>query len=281
MVSYYKITAVNSAPGPNRCRQRRSALRCPPPTSADRQPPQHAGSVKLTWSASAGTTLYHIEREVVGTGVFTEVGTTAGLTFTDTGLTGGTYYAYQIRAQNGAGYSAYTNMAIGHHAGRRGPQARPARSKRVESSGQVSLTWTAASGTVSAYHVEREAQGDTSFTEIAGNVTGTSFTDTTMQTGVTYIYRVRAENGGAFGGYTANVTVTTGIAGPTGLAAAAVSTTEIDLSWAAAAGTITRYHIERQDPEYTGVVGNRHEHRPDLSGHDGGDWNQLQLSRSR
>ena len=44
------------------------------------------------------------------------------------------------------------------------------------------------------------------------------------------------------------MTVTTGIAAPTNLAAVAVSGTEIDLSWAAAAGTITRYHIERQDP---------------------------------
>lgn len=70
----------------------------------------------------------------------------------------------------------------------------------ANSSTQVSLTWSASTGTVTAYHVERSTDG-VNFTEIAGKVTGPSFVDTSAQPNTTYTYRVRAENSGQFSGY--------------------------------------------------------------------------------
>ncbi len=44
---------------------------------------------------------------------FAQIGTTAGTTYNDTGLTGSTSYSYRVRASDSAGHlSPYSNLAI-------------------------------------------------------------------------------------------------------------------------------------------------------------------------
>ena len=128
---------------------------------------------------------------------------------------------------------------------------------------QVALSWTASAGTITAYHLERSTNG-INFGEIAGNVSGTSYTDSTAQGNVTYTYRVCAENSGFFSGYSNTNQVTTPPAlitapsAPTALTAMATSSTSVSLSWAASTGTITAYHVERSinGVNFTEIAGN-------------------------
>lgn len=60
---------------------------------------------------------------------------------------------------------------------------------------QVQISWGATAG-ADHYEVERSPNLSTSYTVIAGNVTGTSFTDTTVVSVNAYLYRVRAVSAG-------------------------------------------------------------------------------------
>jgi hypothetical protein len=60
--------------------------------------------------------------------------------------------------------------------------------------GQVSLTWTAASGAV-GYSVHRGTASGGPYTMVKSNLGGTSFTDTGLANGTTYFYVVTATNG--------------------------------------------------------------------------------------
>ncbi len=60
---------------------------------------------------------------------------------------------------------------------------------------QVVISWDATSG-ADHYEVERTTNVSTTYTGIANNVTGTTFTDTTVSSVTAYLYRVRAVSSG-------------------------------------------------------------------------------------
>ena len=57
-----------------------------------------ANQINLSWSAVSGATEYRILRSTTSGGPYTQVGTTTGTTFPDTGLTCNTGYFYVVRA---------------------------------------------------------------------------------------------------------------------------------------------------------------------------------------
>ena len=77
-------------------------------------------TVNLTWIASTdnvGVTNYLVERcQGAGCTSFAQVGTTAGTTYSDTGLLSGTSYSYRVRATDAAGnVSGYFKRFHNHH----------------------------------------------------------------------------------------------------------------------------------------------------------------------
>jgi hypothetical protein len=71
-----------------------------------------ANSAMLSWGASSGTvTNYQIERATGASSTsFSQVGTSTGTSFTNTGLTANTTYRFRVRATNSAGASGYSGI---------------------------------------------------------------------------------------------------------------------------------------------------------------------------
>src|SRR4029077_12267211 len=112
------------------------------------------------------------------------------------------------------------------------------------SSTRVDLSWSAATHdvAVTGYLIARcQGVGCPSFTQIAAPPgTGVAYSDTGLTAGTTYSYRGRATDAaGNLGGYSPVSTATTPTpdvtppSAPATLSAAAVSNTQVNLSWAA------------------------------------------------
>jgi hypothetical protein len=112
------------------------------------------------------------------------------------------------------------------------------------SSSQINLTWTASTTSGVTYSIfSSTTSGFTpsSANQIASGVSGTTYSDTGLVASTTYYYVVEAVNSGgpSTASNEANATTmpaaacTTAPSAPTGLAATAASSTQIDLSWTA------------------------------------------------
>jgi hypothetical protein len=61
------------------------------------------GQVALSWTAALGATAYNVERSTSSSGPFTSIATPSGTSYTDTGVTAGTTYYYEVAGVNSAG----------------------------------------------------------------------------------------------------------------------------------------------------------------------------------
>lgn len=154
----------------------------------------------LSWNASTesgGTiSMYLVERcQGVGCGSFSQIGTTTGTTFNDTGLAPSTAYTYRVRAQDTSNnVGPYSNVVAFTT-----PPTIPAAPGNVTataaSSQGINLSWIASAengGTVASYSVERcTGASCTNFAQI-GTALGSTYNDTGLTSATTYTYRVRA-----------------------------------------------------------------------------------------
>jgi uncharacterized repeat protein (TIGR03806 family) len=184
------VTAAGSPPPP------------PPPT-----PPgsltataTSSSSIALTWTdASTNETGFELERSADNVTFAPRTSLPAGTTqFTDTGLTAATRYYYRVRAVNGAGASAYSNVASADTTSTPPPPSPPAAptglTATAASSTQIALAWTDASTNESGFQIERSTDNVTFSLRTTTAAGATSASDTGLTASTTYYYRVRAIN---------------------------------------------------------------------------------------
>lgn len=186
-------------------------------TAADSEPPsrptglnataQSPISVQLTWTASTdntGVTGYDIRRN----GAI--VGTSAGTSYTDNGLTPDTDYTYDVRAKDGySNVSAWSDPDVAHTPADTQPPTVPANLvANATSSTTVSLSWDASTDNagVAGYEIRRDGS-------IIGTSATNSYGDTGLSAGVLYFYEVRAKDAVPnYSGWSAGKSVRTPIA---------------------------------------------------------------------
>jgi hypothetical protein len=119
------------------------------------------------------------------------------------------------------------------------------------SSSQINLSWTDNANNENGFKVEQSTDG-TNFTQIAmPGSNAVSFSVTGLSASTTYFYRVASFNDAGNSAYSNTASATTSApppplpASPSGLSAAAVSSTQINLSWTDNSGNESGFRIER------------------------------------
>jgi hypothetical protein len=129
-----------------------------------------------------------------------------------------------------------TNSAITNNSTSIAPPGAPNIGTVTAGSNQVTVNWTAGTGTTTSFNIQRSLSVGSGFSNLpAGTgVTGTSFVDTTAVNGTTYYYKVVGVNSGGTSvasAASAAATPITVIAGPTSLTAVYTAGVGIVLNW--------------------------------------------------
>jgi fibronectin type 3 domain-containing protein len=210
------------------------------------------GRVVLTWAASPGAVSYNLYRGTIAGGESpTPIQTgIASPSFTDTAVTNGQAYFYDVTAvdpasaspPNPGGESAPSAEAS---ATPQSPPPAPTNPNAGAGNAQVTLTWTPSAGATS-YNVYRgTSAGGEGATPYQTGVTSPFFTDGGVTNGLTYFYQVSAVNGGAESPRSGEVSATP--QGPPPAPAGLTATPgngQVALTWTASAGAAS-YNLYR------------------------------------
>ena len=194
-------------------------------------------SATVSWTAASGTvTSYNYS---LNSGAWTSAGT--ALTVNLTGLSTGTPYTVQVQAVNNGSAGSASSVSFTTLPGLPGV---PTFTNLTATAATV--TWTAASGTVTSYQYSVNSGAWSSVgTALTVNLSG--LTPVTA-----YTVQVRAVNGSGDGAATsASFTTLPGTPGVPGFTS--ITATTATVSWAAASGTVTSYQYSVNSGAWTSV----------------------------
>ena len=158
-----------------------------------------AAGISVKWDAVDGAVKYQVYRRTYSNGVWSSWSTvkvTTGTSYTDTDVKSGSYYRYMLKAINGNDESAYTATSSCRFLAKTSVSA-------VNTGTGIKLSWTKITGAANYQICRRElVDGVWSAWKTITYATGTSYTDTSVQDGVTYSYIIRAKNSWALGAFT-------------------------------------------------------------------------------
>lgn len=158
-------------------------------------------------------------------------------------------YASPAIAANGGVVACTTAGTVYANIGGTPPTATPPSNLSAEllSDTQARLTWTDNSSDEYGFRIERRVGSVGAFTKLATVAAGTTlYTDSGLQSGRIYFYRVCAYQAGGNSPYSNEVyVVTPGIQTPDNLAATPISETRIDLTWTDRSNDELGFSIER------------------------------------
>ena len=201
--------------------------------------------IDLTWTAStdnAGVSGYRVYRNG------SQIGTTAGTGYSDTGLSEATSYSYQIAAYDDEGnLSSQCGAVAVYTADATAPSVPSNLQGTAASTSQINLTWTASSDNlgVIGYRVYRNGS-------LVASPAGTSWSDTGLSEATSYSYRVAGYDAGGnesaqCGAVAVSTADATAPSVPTTLQGTGASASQINLTWTASTDNVavTGYRVYR------------------------------------
>ena len=174
-------------------------------------------SIALSWVDNSnnedGFDIARATNSSFTSGIGTDTVTANVTTFNKTGLSAATRYYFKVRASSATtSSSAYTSVVNSFTL----PDAptNPALNGSAAYN-SVPLTWTAPSGTISHYVLQRSTNGGSSYSDVDTNISGTTYTDSGPTANTTNIYRIAAvTNPGGQGAYSSTLSVSVPAAPP-------------------------------------------------------------------
>lgn len=217
--------------------------------------------IQLSWTDNADNEDgVRIERSSDGVS-FTEIATLSAdsTSYGDAGLSAETQYYYRVSAFNGGGDSDFSNdaWATTDPAPLTPPAAPSNLAASTVSEDSISLSWTDNASDEDGYRLERSLNGVDWTLAAALSAGASSHVDTGLSAETTYDYRVIATNGAMSSEASNVVSATTDPepvlppSDPNGLAATALSESQIDLTWNDNSANETGFEIERSDDGVT------------------------------
>ncbi len=205
--------------------------------------------VDLAWTDNADNESQFVIQRCVGAACsnFTDVATVLPdvVTYSNDTLTQGVDYRWRVRAQNGVGLSAPTNIAS---ASTSGPTAPTALTAATVSATRIDLAWADNSNNELGFLIERcTGAACEAFAAIDSVGAGVeAYQDLGVTYGQQYRYRVRATNTVVPSAYTDVAEASTlPPVTPSGLTATVAGATQINLAWTDNASDEVGFYIER------------------------------------
>jgi hypothetical protein len=174
-----------------------------------------SSQINLSWTDnSSDEDGFRIER--LSGANWVEIATVAAnvTTWQNVGLTAGTTYTYRVRAYNAGGNSGYSTVASATTDPDGSIPAAPSNlvgQAKNRPTRRAVLTWTDNANNELGFKIERSSDGGSTWTHI--QTTGaniTTYTDASVVSGATYLYRVRAYNAAGDSAYSNSVTISFG-----------------------------------------------------------------------
>jgi fibronectin type 3 domain-containing protein len=187
----YRVTAVDHAGNESTPSADASAEIAPAQPGQPTATPGE-GQITVSWPANSDSDLDHyaVYRQA-SDGSWAAVGTSAATRWTDTAVQWGTTYTYRVTAVDGDGGESTASATASASPDDTTPPATPQQPLATAGEGQVTVSWPANTDTdLDHYTVYRQAS-DGSWPAVATSTTA-SWTDTAVQWGTTYTYRVTA-----------------------------------------------------------------------------------------
>jgi fibronectin type 3 domain-containing protein len=247
-IYYYRVSAVDAggSSAPSAAVSATATGTTPPQPTGVSASAASSSEIDIQWQSVSGATGYRVERSPDGSTGWTAIHTGTATTYSDLGLTAATTYYYRVFATNSSGDSPAsatvdaTTLPL--------PPAAPSNPAATAISGsQITVSWNDVAGET-GFTVQRSPDGTSSWTTAGTTAQGvTSLTDSGLAASTTYYYRVLATNAGGSSSPSSIVSATTLSAAPpapTGLRAAALSSTSTTVSWGASSGATT-YQVQR------------------------------------
>jgi len=194
--------------------------------------------INASWTAVASASSYDITRSTdssFSTNVISQNVATAS--YSATGLSANTTYYFRARANTAVGAGAWCNSVnastwvIGT----------PSINIGTVTTNNANISW--ASTNHAATYTAQQSTDQTNWTSTCLNVATTSCSFTGLSTGLTYYFRAIANNGSYSSAWSTIKSATTSPSPPSNVAATANSSTQITVSWTAAASA-TSYDVD-------------------------------------
>lgn len=202
-------------------------------------------SIKISWNAVSGVAGYEVWREAAGESAYMLAGTTATTAYTNSSNVTGNKVNYKVRAYclNGTTkvYGGWSSVVSATPV-----PAAPTVTATPASYNSISVAWSAVAG-ATKYEVYRSSYKAGTYS-ILTTTTALSYTNTGVDTGKKYYYKVKAYrlmgSTKVYGDESAIAAATTALGVPSSVTAVKASSTSIKVSWGAVAGA-TKYEIWR------------------------------------